>query len=101
MMEMSALRGPHLHKQVYYDDKGRMTIMTFKYNHMVAHSKDTLGCSEVAIITPSLKTLCFHFWDTLYHPGVPEYEKYFKNIILFTRIHGKYLKNMMFFLYFS
>jgi hypothetical protein len=31
----------------------------------------------------SLKTLYFHFWDTLCHAGVPEYEKYFKTIEFF------------------
>jgi hypothetical protein len=51
MMEMSTLRGLHLHKQVHHDDKGRMTVTTPTYNHMAVHSKDTLVCSEVAIVT--------------------------------------------------
>jgi hypothetical protein len=51
VMETSALRGPHLHKQVHHDDKGLMTITIPKYNPMNDCSEDTPLCSEVAIVT--------------------------------------------------
>jgi hypothetical protein len=50
-MEMSALRGLYLHKQVHYDDKGGMTVMTPKYNHTNDCSKDTPVCSKVMTVT--------------------------------------------------
>jgi hypothetical protein len=51
MMEMSALRGLYLHKQVCHDDKELMTIMIPKYNPMNDCSEDTPLCSEVVIVT--------------------------------------------------
>jgi hypothetical protein len=54
VMEMSALGGLHLYKQVHHDDKGLITVTITKYNPMNDGSEDTLLCSEVVIITIAL-----------------------------------------------